>query len=136
MKRVRFGENEIRIVENISKYLLWPSSFIQTVETSSEKLSNIREYYDEKPKIDLIYKMCEIIVDHEDVYHVDIHFRNNNKEKFINSFINSIESVFSCSKSCKLLISNENVLYFRDGFSNPSLSLDENFRIKENWDII
>lgn len=134
MKQVRFGENKVILIDNISKYLLWPSSFIQTIETGSEVFSNLREFHEEKPKLDMIFKTCEIIADHDDVYHVDIYFNENNKEKFIIQLINSMECVFSSSKSCKLITSEKNILYFQDGFSNPSLSLDENFRIKENWD--
>jgi len=133
MKSVRFGENSVIIVENISKYLLWPSSFIQTIEVSSHILSDLREIHNEKPKLDLIYKICENMVDHDDVYHVDIHLKNNNTEKFITTFVSFIECVFNSSKTCSIIISNKNILYFKDGFSNPSLSLDENFRIEENW---
>lgn len=134
MKRVSFGENTVIIIEDISKYLLWPSSFIQNVEVSSRILSEIREIHNEKPNLNLIYRICEIIVDHDDVYHVDIHLRNNTTEKFIVTLSNCMECIFSHSKSCNLLIGSSNKMYFKDGYSNPSLSLDENFRIEEHWE--
>ena len=135
MKKVSFGENKVLIVENISKYLLWSSSFISTVETSSEIFSYLREVHTEKSKLELISNTCEILSDHEDVYHVDIFFNEKNEEKFITHLINFMEIAFNSSKSCNVVKSNHNKLYFKDWFSNPSLSIDEHFKIEEHWEI-
>lgn len=135
MKEVTFGEDKIIIIENISKYLSWPSSFIETLEVNCHILSEMREIHNEKPNLDLIYKTCKSIVNHVDVYHVDIYLKNNNKDKFTLSLFKLVKLAFnSYSKSCRLLIGNKNKMYFRDKYSNPSLSLDENFRIEEHWD--
>ena len=55
MKKVRFGRNQIIYVENISKYLSWPSSFIEKTINHCKILSVIREYYTEDPRLDLVY---------------------------------------------------------------------------------
>ena len=73
--------------------------------------------------------------DHEDVYHVDIFFNEKNEEKFITHLINFMEIAFNSLKSCNVVKSNHNKLYFKDGFSNPSLSIDEHFKIEEHWEI-
>ena len=97
-------------------------------------LSNIRASYTELRKSHVVAKICEMTCAHEDIYHVDIYVDKNNTEEFIRDFVNSMECVFNASKSCNLIVSNKNILLFEDGFSNPSMSLDHNFQIKERWD--
>ena len=133
MKKVRFGRNQIIYVENISKYLSWPSSFIEKTINHCKVLSVIREYYTENPRLDLVYKICDLVCDHEDVYHVDIQFRSDNEDVFVKDLINMMELCFNSIKSCNTTSGDKNMFYFRDGFFNPSLSVDDNFHIKENW---
>ncbi len=134
MVKVTFGKNQIIYVEDISKYLSWKSSFIEKMIDHCKVLSVIREYYTEKPRLDLVYQMCDLICDHEDVYHVEIKVRVNNEDIFMKDLVNMMELCFNSIKSCTLTSGDKNMFYFRDGFSNPSLSLDDNFQIKENWD--
>lgn len=135
MKKVRFGENKIKIIENISKYLLWEKSLMTDIKLASEILYSLKDMYVENPNFDIIYKTCDMISEHEDLYHVDLYFNKNNTDIFFNHIKQCIEFVFGFSKhGLNIIESKRNILYFKDGFSNPSLSLDD-FLIKENWEI-
>ena len=136
MKKVQFGTNQVIIVENISKYLLWPSSFIENLIKHREDLSIVREYYIHVTRSDNIYKLyqiCDTICVHEDVYHVDILIKHNTDDLFVTDMTNMMQICFDSVKSCTFDYGDTNMFFFRDGFSNPSLSID-NFQIKENWD--
>lgn len=134
MKKVHFGENETRVIDDISKYLLWPSSFPEELLRNSTVLSHIRERYVEKNRSRVVSQICELICDHTDVYHVDIYVNKDSNERFVFDLVNSMECVFQASKGCTLSMSNKTLFCFKDGFSNPSISIDDNFKLEENWE--
>lgn len=132
MKRVTFGPIDIVEVENISKYLLWGSSFFVTLIRSLEDISFTREIYNEKRYIDRVADMVKKICDHEDVYHVDIFIDRNNTDDFIKDLTNLMDCSFGSCKDSNIIIGDKTLFWFKDGYSNPSF--DENFRVEINWE--
>lgn len=119
-------------VDNISKYLSWPSSFIETLVKNLRDICLTRETYNEKPHLDRVFGMVSRLCDHEDVYHVDIYVDKNNSEVFLRHLYNSMECTFCSYKKSNVIIGDKTLFCFKDGYSNPSF--DENFVVRENWD--
>lgn len=131
MKSLTFGKTEIIKVENISKYLLWNSSFYMTLIRCLENISFTREIYNEKRHMNRIVNTVSDICNHDDVYHVDIYIDKGNKEDFITDLSNIMELTFGAAKSSNVIISNKTKFCFEDGYSNPCF--DENFMIDVRW---
>ena len=131
---VSFGNNTIVFVENVSKYYLWSSSFIEHLRRYTKNISFIRESYKEED----IRRLSDLIIEiskHEDVSHVDIYIDKNNNDKFIFDMVSMLYKIFDHydNKSANIVQCDYNLFCFYDGYSNPSL--DENLKIEERWEI-
>ena len=133
MKKVRFGENTIIEVENISKYLKWNSSFSESLIRNIRLLSLLKNKYTENRRLKDLSDIIKMICEHADLKSIDIILKRNDNDLFFKDFSCIMKIVMDTySLEYTLNYGCKNEFHFNDEFEDHFFGEDMEYMMIDN----